>query len=105
MDMSAARLQQIAPLEESFADCLIAGLSRSPKDIPCKYFYDQEGSELFERICALPEYYQTRTETALLARHATEIAQLIGEEVEILEFGAGALKKERRLLETGPVRA
>ena len=56
MDSSTARLQQIAPPDESFADCLIAGLSRVPKEIPCKYFYDQEGSELFERICALPEY-------------------------------------------------
>ena len=99
MDASLARVQQTAPQEESFADCLLTGLSKSPKDIPCKYFYDQAGSELFEQICALPEYYQTRTETALLARHAGEIAALMGQDIEILEFGAGALKKVRILLD------
>jgi dimethylhistidine N-methyltransferase len=105
MDSSVARLHEIAAPEESFADSLIAGLSRSPKEIACKYFYDQQGSQLFERICALPEYYQTRTETALLTRHAGEIAQLMGDGVEVLEFGAGALKKVRLLLDTGAVRA
>lgn len=99
MDASLARVQQTAPQEESFADSLMTGLSKSPKDIPCKYFYDQAGSELFEQICALPEYYQTRTETMLLARHAGEIAALMGDDVEILEFGAGALKKVRILLD------
>ena len=48
--------------------------SRTPKEIACKYFYDAEGSALFDAICALPEYYQTRTEVALLRRHAGEIA-------------------------------
>src|SRR5579862_5172687 len=60
MDMSLARAQQAAPPEESFADSLFAGLGKAPKEIACKYFYDQEGSQLFERICTLPEYYQTR---------------------------------------------
>jgi len=105
MDASVARLHQTAIQEESFADCLMAGLSKSPKEIPCKYFYDQAGSELFDRICALPEYYQTRTETALLARHAGEIAALMGDDIEILEFGAGALKKVRILLDAARVRA
>ena len=82
-----------------FAQCLLDGLSRTPKDIPCKYFYDAEGSRLFEAICELPEYYQTRTETALLARHAGEIAARIGPRAEIVEFGAGSLKKVRLLLE------
>ena len=57
---------------------LLEGLSRAPKEIACKYFYDAEGSALFDAICALPEYYQTRTEVALLRRHAGEIAGLIG---------------------------
>jgi len=82
-----------------FAQCLLDGLSRSPKEIPCKYFYDKEGSRLFDAICELPEYYQTRTETALLTRHAGEIAARIGREAEIVEFGAGSLKKVRLLLE------
>jgi len=105
MDMSLARAQQAAPPEESFADSVFAGLGKTPKEIACKYFYDQEGSQLFERICTLPEYYQTRTETLLLANHAAEIAQLMGEDIEIVEFGAGASQKVRILLDTGHVRA
>jgi len=105
MDMSLARAQQAAPPEESFADSVFAGLGKTPKEIACKYFYDQEGSQLFERICTLPEYYQTRTETLLLASHAKEIAQLMGEDIEIVEFGAGASQKVRILLDTGHVRA
>ncbi|MBV9550355.1 MAG: L-histidine N(alpha)-methyltransferase [Alphaproteobacteria bacterium] len=96
-------LRTVTPLAEArasgFAQCLLDGLSRTPKEIPCKYFYDEEGSRLFEAICDLPEYYQTRTETALLARHADEIAALIGPKAEIVEFGAGALKKVRLLLD------
>lgn len=98
MDM---RLVRAVPPPESddFATALIQGLSRSPKDIPCKFFYDSQGSHLFDAICALPEYYQTRTELALLNRHAPEIAKLIGPGAEIVEFGAGALTKVRILLD------
>ena len=96
-------LRAVTPLAEAragdFAQCLLDGLSRTHKDIPCKYFYDDEGSRLFDAICELPEYYQTRTETVLLARHADEIARLMGREAEIVEFGAGSLKKVRLLLE------
>ena len=105
MDTSLARVEQATPPEESFADCLMASLAKTPKEIPCKYFYDQAGSQLFEQICALPEYYQTRTETALLAHHAGEIAQLMGDDIEILEFGAGALRKVRILLDAAQVAA
>jgi dimethylhistidine N-methyltransferase len=74
-------------------------LRKTPKEIACKYFYDDAGSRLFDQICALPEYYQTRTEMALLTRHAPEIAALMGADVEILEFGAGSLRKVRILLD------
>jgi dimethylhistidine N-methyltransferase len=96
-----ARLARTAPASapSGFAQCLIQGLQRTPKEIPCKYFYDAEGSALFDAICGLPEYYQTRTETALLKRHAGEIAALIGAEAEIVEFGAGSLQKVRILLD------
>jgi dimethylhistidine N-methyltransferase len=87
------------PQEDDFAGNLIAGLSRDPKQIACKFFYDAEGSRLFDAICRLPEYYQTRTELALLARHAGEIAALIGPDAEIVEFGAGSLTKVRILLD------
>jgi dimethylhistidine N-methyltransferase len=89
---------QCAPAD-SFALRLLEGLKKTPKEIPCKYFYDSEGSALFDAICALPEYYQTRTEVALLRHHAGEIAALIGPSAEIVEFGAGALRKVRILLD------
>ncbi|HEY4123130.1 MAG TPA: L-histidine N(alpha)-methyltransferase [Rhizomicrobium sp.] len=84
---------------EEFARDLIGGLRGKLKEIPCKYFYDARGSELFDRICRLPEYYQTRTETLLLRRHAGEIAQAMGPRVELIEFGAGSLAKVRILLD------
>jgi dimethylhistidine N-methyltransferase len=84
--------------EEDFADALLEGLRSEPKRIPCKYFYDAEGSRLFEQICALAEYYPTRVELALLNAHAAEMAALIGSDAEIVEFGAGAAEKIRPLL-------
>jgi len=82
----------------AFATDLLAGLSASPKRVPAKYFYDERGSTLFERICELPEYYPTRTELALLREHAGEIAALMGPGATLIEFGAGALKKVELLL-------
>jgi len=67
--------------------------------LPCKFFYDAAGSALFDRICELPEYYQTRTELKILRNHANEIAALIGDDAELIEFGAGALKKVRVILD------
>jgi L-histidine Nalpha-methyltransferase len=98
MDTNLARLQS-PPEADSFADTLLGGLGKAPKEIACKYFYDDTGSRLFDAICELPEYYQTRTEMALLTRHASEIAALMGRDVEILEFGAGSLRKVRILLD------
>ncbi len=80
-------------VNDGFRDDLMDGLSRTPKAIPCKYFYDADGARLFEKICALPEYYPTRVELSLLRVHAPEIAALAGPEVEIMEFGAGAGEK------------
>jgi dimethylhistidine N-methyltransferase len=100
MDTNLARLQTITPPDrDSFAACLLAGLQKSSKEIACKYFYDEAGSRLFDKICELPEYYQTRTEVALMQRHAAEISALMGDAVEIVEFGAGSLRKARILLD------
>ena len=92
----------LAPCEQScgegFSDALLAGLNSAPKSIPCKFFYDAAGSLLFEKICALPEYYPTRTELMLLRTHADEMAAKIGPHAEIVEFGAGASEKIRPLL-------
>jgi dimethylhistidine N-methyltransferase len=86
-------------LSDDFREALLDGLSRTPKAIPCKYFYDLEGARLFEKICTLPEYYPTRVELALLRRHASEIAAFAGSDIEIMEFGAGAGEKIRILLD------
>lgn len=77
---------------------LVAGLSRKPRSVAPKYFYDAVGSALFDRICELPEYYPTRTELGILERHARTIAECIGPHPDIVEFGAGSLAKIRLLL-------
>jgi dimethylhistidine N-methyltransferase len=87
------------PARNDFEDSLFTGLHKAPKELPCKYFYDSRGSELFDRICELPEYYPTRTEMALLERHAGEFAELMGSNVDLIEFGAGSLQKVSYLLE------
>ncbi len=84
---------------DDFARALLAGLNAVRKQIPCKYFYDAEGSALFEDICAVPEYYVARTELALLARHADEFSALVGADAELVEFGAGSGRKVRLLLD------
>ncbi|MFM0226920.1 L-histidine N(alpha)-methyltransferase [Paraburkholderia dipogonis] len=78
---------------------LLAGLSRSPRSISPKYFYDAAGSALFDRICELPEYYPTRTELDILRTNASEIVEQLGAHANIIEFGAGSLEKIRVLLD------
>ena len=68
MQSAAFAFHDLAPTEESFRDAVVAGLSREPKALPCKFFYDARGSALFEQICQVPEYYLTRTEIAILER-------------------------------------
>ncbi len=85
--------------EHGFARDFIQGMKSAPKRVPCKYFYDAAGSVLFDEICELPEYYQTRTELALLSAHAAEFAAIMGPGIELIEFGAGALTKVRVLLD------
>jgi dimethylhistidine N-methyltransferase len=78
---------------------VLAGLRRPQKELPPKLFYDARGSELFERICELPEYYLTRTETAILRTHATEIAARLGPGCLLIEYGSGSSAKTRILLD------
>jgi dimethylhistidine N-methyltransferase len=96
--LSYATALRVVRTPSDFESAVLAGLARSPKDLPCKFFYDMEGSALFDRICELPEYYPTRTELALLQRHAREFAGLIGPDAEVIEFGAGSLQKVGYLL-------
>jgi L-histidine Nalpha-methyltransferase len=77
---------------------VIQGLSQSQKMLPCRYFYDDLGSELFEQITDLPEYYPTRTEQAILEQYASEIAELTGT-CELVELGSGSSRKTHLLLE------
>ena len=79
-------------------EALAAALGESPRRVPSRYFYDRRGSELFEAITELPEYYPTRAETALLHAHADEIARSTGAE-ELVELGSGAASKTRLLLD------
>ena len=96
---SLQQLHDLEPTVEEFRDGVLAGLGASPKTLPCKFFYDAEGSRLFDRICELPEYYPTRTELALLRERAGEIAALLGPEVGLVEYGSGAGVKIRLLLD------
>ncbi len=84
---------------QGFARDLRLAFAARPRAISPKYFYDAEGSRLFDRICELPEYYPTRVERGLLQRHAGEMARLVGPGAEVVEFGAGACDKVRLLLD------
>ncbi|KRB44681.1 ergothioneine biosynthesis protein EgtB [Phenylobacterium sp. Root700] len=90
-----------APSEGFEADVL-DGLSRPRKELPAKYFYDAEGSRLFEAITELPEYYPTRTELALLKERVPEMAAAIPKGAALVEFGSGASTKTRLLLDAAP---
>lgn len=81
-----------------FAEALVEGLSARNKYIPCRFFYDAAGSELFERITELPEYYPTRTETAILRAHAADMAALASPGIVLIEFGSGSSTKTELLL-------
>lgn len=78
---------------------ILEGLCARQKWISPKYFYDERGSELFDAICRLPEYYPTRVELALMDRHIGEIARLVGPRASVIEFGAGSNLKVRKLLD------
>jgi L-histidine Nalpha-methyltransferase len=88
----------LAPHSESLEREVVAGLSRSPKTLPPKFFYDLRGAELFTAICGTHAYYPTRTENRILQQSAPEIAQAIGPGAVMIEYGAGEIDKVRRLL-------
>jgi dimethylhistidine N-methyltransferase len=88
----------LSPRPADFLDDVLSGLGDSPKHLPPKYFYDDVGSALFDAICALPEYYPTRVETALIHRHAGAIAAALGSRCALIEFGSGVSRKSRLLI-------
>ena len=92
--------QQIsAPESSDFLAEVIVGLSSNPHTLPCKYFYDERGAALFQKICELPEYYITRTEIDILDRNRGEIASQLGPNIELIGLGTGAGTKTRILIE------
>lgn len=91
-------LYDFQPSTDSLCFDVVRGLARTPKELPPKYFYDEAGARLFERITRLPEYYPTRTEIGILNSHAEEIAARIGPDAQIIEFGSGSGEKTRILL-------
>lgn len=85
--------------KENFRDEVLDGLSKSPRQLPYKFFYDQRGAQLFQEICDLPEYYITRTEIEILRLHGADMAKALGPQVELIGLGTGAGTKTRILLE------
>ncbi|MCP1673085.1 dimethylhistidine N-methyltransferase [Natronocella acetinitrilica] len=96
--MSAEATGMPDPVRE-FHDDVCRGLGKRPRCIPPKYFYDARGSELFDRICELPEYYLTRTELAIMREHAAGMADAVGPDALVLEPGSGSSVKIRLLLD------
>ncbi|MBK1650042.1 L-histidine N(alpha)-methyltransferase [Rhabdochromatium marinum] len=78
---------------------VLAGLAQAEKNIPPKFFYDEQGSQLFDAICELPEYYPTRTEISILRQYGAEMTELLGHDVVLIELGSGSSLKIRTLLE------
>lgn len=99
MKKQSIRFHGTAPSPQCLGDAVLQGLTRRPRRIPPKFFYDEKGSRLFDAICDLPEYYPTRTEMAILQACASELSGLIGQDATLIELGSGASRKIRLLLE------
>jgi uncharacterized SAM-dependent methyltransferase len=95
----AVAFHDLEPEPDDFRLDVLAGLSKPQKEIPPKYFYDTPGAKLFDAICALDEYYLTRTELEIIRVAAPEIARLMGPNPLVIEFGSGSNRKIRVLLE------
>ncbi len=86
-------------VEKTFAEEIFSSLNGDSKSISPKFFYDKKGSDLFEKICALPEYYPTRTEISVLKKLQTELSSFIDESFRLVELGSGASVKTRLILD------
>jgi len=93
------RYYSFLPRGGGLLDDVLSGLALPQKSIPPKYFYDEQGCRLFEAICELPEYYLTRTETAILRGNVADIAQFVGPDAELIEYGSGVQAKTRILIQ------
>jgi dimethylhistidine N-methyltransferase len=88
-----------APSQPEFLHAVLDGLSQPKKTLPCKFFYDAVGSQLFEEICELEEYYPTRTELSIMEKRAEEMAAQLGADCVLVELGSGSSTKTRLLLD------
>ncbi len=103
MSQSALHAASLTEQEHSTTaelDEILQGLSLPQKTLSPKFFYDQRGSQLFDAICELPEYYLTRTELGIMRAHIDEIVALVGPQASLIEFGSGSSLKTRMLLES-----
>ncbi len=98
-DNARFSFHDLSPDPGNFLEDVIEGLSRSQKTLPPKYFYDERGCELFEAICGLPEYYPTRTETAIMQAHVRDMVRHLGPRCALIEYGSGNSRKTRILLD------
>lgn len=96
---SVSLLSVDRPGTDEFRDDVLHGLAGSRKSLPSKHFYDQRGSQLFDQICELDEYYPTRTELAIMDKYGQEMGEQIGDGVMLIEFGSGSSTKTRLLLD------
>ncbi|CAM4220735.1 L-histidine N(alpha)-methyltransferase [Pseudoalteromonas ostreae] len=96
--MSQVTTLMTTDIDSLFLNDVIAGLSQQQKNLPCKYFYDDNGAALFEQITELDEYYVTRTELSILTKHSQAIAKLLPDNLSIIEPGCGSGKKIAYLL-------
>jgi dimethylhistidine N-methyltransferase len=94
----AVVLHDLQPSTGTLRSEVVAGLGRTPRTLPCKFLYDERGAELFEEICRLDAYYQTRTETGILRDNIADIAAALGPGLRLVEPGSGSGEKTRLLL-------
>lgn len=93
------QLQDSNPGHDYFRTEVISGLQKPQKELPCKYFYDERGSLLYERICNLDEYYLPRMEMTIMESHIEEMVELLERHILLIEYGSGNCTKTRKLLD------
>lgn len=96
---SQVRLHDFKPGNDRFLAEVMSGLRKAQKELPSKYFYDEHGSYLYERICTLDEYYIPRIEDSIMKAYIKEMAELVGPKALLIEYGSGDCKKVRILLD------
>lgn len=99
MPKNLLTLQRFEPEENDLLAEVLAGLQKPQKELPCKLFYDEKGSALFDQICEVEEYYLTRTEMAIMNKYIEEISTLLGKRCLLIEFGSGSSLKIRLILD------